>query len=67
MSHIRNSRLIYANFSNDVSIRPYAVFYDTAKQCLVITIRGTLSLEDCITDATAEPKSLVESGMFPAL
>lgn len=33
-------------------------------QALVITVRGTLSLEDCITDAVAHPESLQETGEF---
>jgi sn1-specific diacylglycerol lipase len=29
---------------------------------VVITVRGTLSLEDCITDAMAQPESLKDAG-----
>jgi hypothetical protein len=31
MAHLEKSELIYANFSNDISIRPYAVFVDFEK------------------------------------
>ena len=94
MAHLDQSELVYANFSNDISIKPYAVFVDFARhvrtpfsvpprrrrerrpyrsfapypsspfvwQTLVVTIRGTLSLEDCITDVQADPQSLEEVG-----
>ena len=57
-----NTELIYAHFSNDIETRPYAVFTDYEKEALVITVRGTLSLEDCVTDAMSEPEPLDEIG-----
>jgi sn1-specific diacylglycerol lipase len=62
MARLGNCSLIYANFSNEVTVKPYAVFVDHENQALIITVRGTLSLEDCITDAVAHPESLYESG-----
>ena len=78
MARLGECELIYANFSNEVAIKPYAVFVDYETQvsslsdldhqppiliqALVITVRGTLSLEDCITDAVAHPESLQETG-----
>jgi sn1-specific diacylglycerol lipase len=62
MSHIDSAELIYAHFSNGVNETPYAVFVDFSRQAVVITVRGTLSLEDCITDAMAQPESLKEAG-----
>ena len=53
-----NSQLIFSNFENDTKIKPYAIFYDEANEEVVIAILGTLSLEDCITDALASPVSL---------
>ncbi len=47
--------MVHANFYNDTSIKPYAIFYDSNRNEMVISIRGTLSLEDCITDANAQP------------
>lgn len=57
-----NTELVYAQFSNDIETRPYAVFLDFEKEALVITVRGTLSLEDCVADAMSEPQPLEEVG-----
>jgi sn1-specific diacylglycerol lipase len=62
MSHLDSAELIYANFSNGINEIPFAVFIDYNRQAVVITVRGTLSLEDCITDAMAHPESLEEAG-----
>jgi len=57
-----NAEIVYAAFENDSSAKPYAVFLDHDKEAIVIAIRGTLSLEDCITDVLAEPTELAEAG-----
>jgi len=59
---MNNAEIVYAAFENDSSAKPYAVFLDHDKESIVIAIRGTLSLEDCITDVLAEPIELVEAG-----
>ena len=57
-----NAEIVYAAFENDSTAKPYAIFLDHDKECIVIAIRGTLSLEDCITDVLADPVELVEAG-----
>ena len=49
-----NSKLIYASFKNDYEAKPFAVFADVTRRTVIVSIRGTLSLEDCITDLNAE-------------
>ena len=78
MASRTKSQLVFANFSNDISIKPYAIFVDHDKQvilelivatslhthkAIVISIRGTLSLEDCVTDAMAHSESLEAAGI----
>lgn len=55
-------KIIYANLTNDTTMKPFAVFFDSSRNELIISIRGTLSLEDCITDAMAEPAEMTEAG-----
>lgn len=62
MTSKRQGELVFANFSNDMNLKPYGIFIDHERETVVITIRGTLSLEDCITDALAEPVSMAEAG-----
>ncbi len=52
---LKHSEVLFASFSNDTNNKPYGVFLDHEKQMVVISCRGTLSLEDCITDAICEP------------
>jgi sn1-specific diacylglycerol lipase len=62
MTSKRKGELVFANFSNDMNLKPYGIFIDHERETVVITIRGTLSLEDCITDALADPVSMAEAG-----
>jgi sn1-specific diacylglycerol lipase len=59
---IDESNLLYANFSNGVGVNPYLIIRDDRWKTLVITVRGTLSFEDMITDVTVTPKSLGDVG-----
>ena len=52
---LENSEIIYVSFRNDTTHKPYGIFLDHDKEWVVIALRGTLSLEDCITDAICEP------------
>lgn len=61
-NNLDNSDLIYVSFKNDTTHKPYAIFLDHDKKWVVISIRGTLSLEDCVTDAICEPVELKEAG-----
>ena len=54
--------LLYANFRNEVGINPYLILRDRKWKTLVLTIRGTLSFEDMISDVTVTPISLEELG-----
>ena len=60
MTIIGNNRLdlIYASFTNDTIAKPFAVFVDFNNKQIIIAVRGTLSLEDCITDVLAEPEEV---------
>ncbi len=53
--YLKNTSIIFASFKNDTTHKPFIVFLDHEKKWLVIAIRGTLSLEDCLTDANCEP------------
>lgn len=60
---IEESDLLFANFSNDVGVNPYLIIRDREWKTIVITIRGTLSFEDMISDVTMSPISLEDSGI----
>lgn len=47
-------QVVYATFHVDVGITPFFVAVDYARKKIVVSIRGTLSLQDVITDLNAE-------------
>ena len=55
---ISNTEIAYANFFNDTSHKPFIVFLDHDKEQVVISVRGTFSLEDVYTDIVCEPVEL---------
>ncbi len=46
----RCTALIYANFTNKVVATPYCILLDEMEQTLVVVIRGSVTLEDLVTD-----------------
>jgi sn1-specific diacylglycerol lipase len=50
----------YAQFGAGVIRNPYCITVDHEWKSVVITIRGTLSLEDAVTDLSIRPESLSE-------
>merc|ERR1719411_1395647 len=46
--------VVYATFHVDVGETPFFIGVDFTKRVIVITIRGTLSMKDIITDLSAE-------------
>ncbi len=41
---------------------PYCIVVDHKWQSVVVSIRGTLSLEDCLVDVLVDPESLEDLG-----
>ena len=48
----KNIDVVYATFHVDVGETPFFISVDYNKSAIVITIRGTLSMKDIITDHT---------------
>lgn len=42
------TQLFYANFHNGLAATPYAIMVDEKEKAVVITVRGTMSLEDWV-------------------
>lgn len=57
-----NCELVDAQFHDDILATPYCVLVDHEKKCVVVAIRGTMSLDDCLCDLQAEPASMAECG-----
>ncbi|XP_035709035.1 sn1-specific diacylglycerol lipase alpha isoform X3 [Folsomia candida] len=50
--------IVYATYHVDVGETPFFVVVDYEKQAIVVSIRGTLSLKDLMTDLNAEAEPL---------
>ncbi|KAJ0399385.1 hypothetical protein ATCC90586_009177 [Pythium insidiosum] len=57
---VRAHDIVYASFKNSVYRPAFCVVLDHERREVVVAIRGTLSLEDCLTDAIAYGKALDE-------
>ncbi|CBJ32677.1 BiP [Ectocarpus siliculosus] len=58
----RGCEVVDAHFASGVVETPYCVLVDHAWRCVVVSIRGTMSLDDCLCDLQAEPACMEESG-----
>ena len=54
--------LVYVQLKSSFSDVPYCILLDHEWRSVVVSIRGTFSLEDCVTDVLIEPESLEELG-----
>jgi hypothetical protein len=67
-AEIDESELVYAHFWSSLFTVPYCILLDHATQSLVVSVRGTLSLEDLVTDVDIDPEPLeplaAEFGLF---
>eukprot|EP00126_Sphaerothecum_destruens_P015843 Sdes_comp9908_c0_seq1m1449 len=60
---LKDDDILFSTFENEIFKSPYYIALDHDKKRVVIAIRGTLSLEDCISDAVAEPEPFGVPGM----
>lgn len=56
------AEVTYVSYENDTIQKPFAVFVNEEDHSIVISVRGSLSIEDCITDAIADPMELTAAG-----
>ncbi len=66
---IEDRQLLHINFKNELGgILPYFVALDPSTCSVVVAVRGTLTLADCITDLLCEPAevSIPEAAEAPA-
>jgi len=59
---LKDSELIYGQFEDGIRTTPYCIVLDHAWKSVVVSIRGTLSLEDCVVDVIVDAKPLDDLG-----
>jgi sn1-specific diacylglycerol lipase len=59
-TQVKSQDIVYASFKNTVYRPAFCVVLDHDRKEVVVAIRGTLSLEDCLTDAIAYGKPMDE-------
>ncbi|KAG7374764.1 lipase class 3 [Nitzschia inconspicua] len=55
---LSESDLVYAQFQNRFSMVPYCILLDHERSLVILSIRGSLSLEDVVTDTLVQPEPL---------
>ena len=55
---IRGEDLFYVSFTNGSGEQPYFIARDAARKAIVVSVRGTMSVQDCITDSMYKPVML---------
>eukprot|EP00816_Leptocylindrus_hargravesii_P010370 CAMPEP_0196822226 /NCGR_PEP_ID=MMETSP1362-20130617/82634_1 /TAXON_ID=163516 /ORGANISM="Leptocylindrus danicus, Strain CCMP1856" /LENGTH=736 /DNA_ID=CAMNT_0042201723 /DNA_START=96 /DNA_END=2307 /DNA_ORIENTATION=+ len=55
---LNQSELVYAQFQSSFTHTPYSITIDHKWRSVVLSIRGTLSFEDCVTDVLVDPVAL---------
>lgn len=58
-----HAHLCYASRDNGIAATPYAILVDEMKKSVVITVRGTFSLEDWVIDLQYVPLKLDDVGL----
>ena len=58
----RGCEVVDAQFVSGMTETPYCVLVDHNWKCVVVSIRGTMSLDDCLCDLQADPACMEESG-----
>jgi hypothetical protein len=59
---LSESNLVYAQFQNRFSMVPYCILVDHDRCLVILSIRGSLSLEDVVTDTLVQPEPLDSLG-----
>lgn len=58
----RGCEVVDAQFVSGMTETPYCVLVDHNWKCVVVSIRGTMSLDDCLCDLQADPVCMEDSG-----
>ena len=58
LPHLKEEDIVYLSLRNDFLETPFMIVADKKLEKLIITIRGTLSISDLLTDMVARPVSL---------
>lgn len=54
----QNVDIVYTSFVDELYVSPFFVAIDHEKKSVIISIRGTLSLQNILTDFTVEPEKI---------
>ena len=58
----QETMVVFARFDNDILSTPYAILIDEQVKSVIVTIRGTASLEDLVTDLQLSAVSMEKVG-----
>jgi hypothetical protein len=62
VSGLKLEDIVYAQFEQGIAMKPYMIALDHEWKSVVLAIRGTLSLDDCLSDVMVRPLELYDLG-----
>ena len=67
LHHLRDqdfltTQLVHGNFDNHSQRSPYCIFADHSKRRVIVSIRGTMSIEDAVTDILCKTVEMTAAG-----
>eukprot|EP00943_MAST-04B_sp_MAST-4B-sp1_P007817 g7817.t1 len=60
--HVKKEDILYVSFAQSFISSPFALVIDHLKKTIVLTVRGTMSLDDCVKDVIAIAHPLDDIG-----
>ena len=61
-ANLSDADLVYAQLRSGFRDNPYCIILDHEWKSVVVSIRGTFSIEDCVTDVLIQPEALEKLG-----
>lgn len=52
--------ILYTSFHQGIGMNPYVIILDRVQKVIVVVVRGTMSLEDTVTDLNVKPQAVNE-------
>lgn len=65
-THIRREDIYYANFNNRLYETPFYIIFDHETKSVVLSVRGSLSFDDALTDMLADLEMMSVEGVTDA-
>ena len=60
LPELESDDIVYISYKNSIMVTPFAVCIDRSRSTIVVSIRGSASVADFLTDAITKPQSILD-------